>query len=59
MSHLPKDASGQLKKLSKVGLKFLLISVSEKIISEAFEGLPFGGVAKTAFDFRLNHIEGI
>ncbi len=56
-----EDSSVQsfLKDFSKDGLKSFLTSASKDVISEVLKLLPFGGVAKTAFDFLLKSIEGI
>lgn len=48
-----------LKDFSKDGLKSLLMSASKEVISEVLKLLPFGGIAKTAFDFLCKSIEGI
>lgn len=48
-----------LKDFSKDGLKSFLMSASKEVISEVLKLLPFGGVAKTAFDFLLKSIERI
>ena len=48
-----------LKDFSKDGLKSFLMSASKEVISEVLKLLPFGGVAKTAFDFLLKSIEGV
>lgn len=56
-----EDATVQnfLKDFSKDGLKAFLMSASKEVISEVLRLLPFGGIAKTAFDFLLKSIEGI
>jgi len=56
-----EDTSVQsfLKDFSKDGLKSFLMSASKEVISEVLRLLPFGGIAKTAFDFLLKSIEGI
>lgn len=46
-----------LKDFSKDGLKAFLMSASKEIISEVLNLLPFGGLAKIAFDFLLKSIE--
>ena len=46
-----------LKDFSKEGFKSFLMSASKDLISEVLKALPFGGVAKTAFDFLINVIE--
>jgi len=48
-----------LKDFSKEGLKAFLMSASKEVISEVLSLLPFGGIAKTAFDFLLKSIEGM
>ena len=48
-----------LKDFSKDGLKSFLMSASKEVVCEVLKLLPFGGVAKTAFDFLLKSIEGI
>ena len=55
-----EDSSVQsfLKDFSKDGLKSFLMSASKEVVSEVLKLLPFGGVAKTAFDFLLKSIEG-
>lgn len=56
-----EDTSVQsfLKDFSKDGLKSFLMSASKEVVCEVLKLLPFGGVAKTAFDFLLKSIEGI
>ena len=56
-----QDSSVQifLKDFSKDGLKAFLMSASKEVISEVLKLLPFGGVAKTAFDFLIKSIEGM
>ena len=56
-----EDSSVQsfLKDFSKDGLKSFLMSASKEVVSEVLKLLPFGGVAKTAFDFLLKSIDGI
>lgn len=55
-----KDSTVQafLKDFSKDGLKSFLMSASKEAISEILKLLPFGGIAKTAFDFLIKSIEG-
>ncbi len=55
-----EDSSVQsfLKDFSKDGLKSFLMSASKEVVSEVLKLLPFGGVAKTAFDFLVKAIEG-
>ena len=48
-----------LNDFSKDGLKSFLMSASKEVVCEVLKLLPFGGVAKTAFDFLLKSIEGI
>ena len=48
-----------LNDFSKDGLKSFLMSASKEVVLEVLNLLPFGGVAKTAFDFLLKSIEGI
>lgn len=48
-----------LNDFTKDGLKSFLMSASKEVISEVLKLLPFGGVAKTAFDFLLKSIEGM
>lgn len=56
-----EDSSVQsfLKDFSKDGLKSFLMSASKEVICEVLKLLPFGGVAKTAFEFLLKSIEGV
>lgn len=56
-----EDSSVQsfLKDFSKEGLKSFLMSASREVILEVLKLLPFGGIAKTAFDFLRNSIEGM
>ena len=46
-----------LKDFSKDGLKSFLMSASKEVISEVLKLLPFGGIAKIAFDFLLRAVE--
>ena len=46
-----------LEDFSKDGLKAFLMSASKEVLSEVLKLLPFGGIAKTAFDFLLRAIE--
>ena len=48
-----------LKDFSKEGLQAFLMSASKEVICEVLKLLPFGGFAKTAFDFLLKSIERI
>ena len=48
-----------LKDFSKDGLKSFLMAASKEVISEVLKLLPFGGMAKTAFDFLIKSIEGV
>ena len=54
-----EDSSVQifLKDFSKEGLKSFLTSASKEVIPEVLKLLPFGGIAKTAFDFLIKSIE--
>lgn len=56
-----EDSSVQsfLKDFSKDGLKSFLMSASREVVCEVLKLLPFGGVAKTTFNFLLKSIEGI
>lgn len=47
-----------IKDFSKDGLKSFLMSASKEAISEVLKLLPFGGIAKIAFDFLLKAIGG-
>jgi len=46
-----------LKNFTKDGLKSFVMSASGEVIPEVLKLLPFGGVAKTAFDFLMELIE--
>lgn len=48
-----------LEDFSKESLKSFLMSASKEIIPEVLGLLPFGGMAKKAFDFLLRAIEGV
>ena len=48
-----------LKDFSKEGLKLFLMSASKEIVSDVLKSLPFGGVAKIAFDFLIKAVEGM
>ena len=47
-----------LTDFSKEGLKSFLMSASKDAITEVLKLLPFGGIAKTAFDFLIKIMEG-
>ena len=48
-----------LKDFTKEGLKNFLMNASKELIREVLKLLPFGGVAKTAFDYLLKVMEGV
>ena len=54
-----KNVSTFLTDFSKEGLKSFLMSASKDVIVEVLKIIPFGGVAKTAFNFLIKAVEGI
>ena len=54
-----KSVQSFLKEFSKDGLKEFLMSASKEVVCEVLKLLPFGGIAKTAFDFLVRSIERI
>lgn len=59
ISYSDSDIQAFLADFSKEGLKAFLMSASKEAILSVIQLLPFGGLAKTAFEFLEKTIQGV